>query len=504
MFDSWRDGQAELLDVIITSEKRCKVGCAPTGFGKSPVNVAAALVTHRPTCIVTPTKALQSQYMDDFSSIGMVSLMGRQNYQCGLREDYTCEDGHVAQCPNRGTIMCPSSQAEMAAAASSLVVTNYSKWCASRRYGTGMQHFTQVVFDEGDEGPDAIASAMQVVLNQKEIEQDLELGFPEQHECDQMPIWKLWAKHASTVAEDAMQKALARITGVSKPKPSHVRKYTHMRNLWRRLAIVKSCKPDDWVVDEIKDGYQFDPIRIGRYAESALLLHVPHIIFTSATIRPKTMFMMGIAQRDFEFREFPSDFPPERWPIYYSPTMRVDKRAEDWSMLWLKHDQVAAPRQDRNGTVHCVSYGKGKELKAASRFGDRMILNEQGKPLHTAIEQFFGTYPGAILVSPSIERGYDLKFKKSEWQFMTKIPFEPPSKILKAREADDREYRAYQAIRRIGQAIGRGMRDRRDQCEFVIGDQHMDWFWPRYSYLGPKHIRVQTVHQVPPPPPRLP
>jgi Rad3-related DNA helicase len=502
-FQSWRPSQEEFINVIITSDKRVNVGCAPTGFGKSPAVVGAALYTKRPTCIVTASKALQRQYLDDFESCGMVNLMGRNNYQCSLRDDYSCEEGTAASCPYRGSVSCPSSAAEIAAASSPLVITNYSKWTKSRKYGTGMQHFTQVIFDEGDEGPDAIAAEMQVVLNAHEVSEDLGLDFPKQHEAEEMPLWKHWSRHASTIAEEKMNVARARITGVSNPKPSWVKKFTHMRNLLRRLIILRSAVSEDWIVEEIKDGYQFDPIRIGRYAESTLLLQVPHVVFVSATIRPKTMYTMGIPRRDFEFREFDSDFPSERCPVYYIPTMRADAKAESWSQMWLKHDQIAGKRQDRNGVVHTISYNRQQELVQSSRFSEKMIYNERGKPLADKMDDFFSTYPGAILVSPSVETGYDFRFKRAEWQFICKIPFDPPSKILKAREADDKEYRSAIAMRRIVQAVGRGMREKTDQCETFIGDEHLEWFYPRYQHLAPNYFKLQKIHTLPPPPPRL-
>jgi Rad3-related DNA helicase len=506
-FQAWRPAQEQALDVIITSPKRIKVVCAPTGIGKSAINVGVALHTGEPTCIVTESRALQDQYQSDFADCGMVNLKGRSNYQCTLREDYTCEEGIAANCPNRGSVLCGSSAAEMAAAASPLVVTNYSKWTLSRKFGTGMSHFTQVIFDEGDEGPDAIAQAMQVTLQSHEINDELELAFPSQHEAGSMVKWKEWSRHASFVAEDKMNEAKNRIQGVSKPKPSWVRRFTHMRNLLRRLTILRSVRvdidPPEWIVDELPDGYVFDPVKIARYAETTLLLRVPSVIFTSATIRPKTAYMMGISKQNFEFLELPSSFPKERCPVYYTPVMRADRNAQSWDPMWLRHDQIAAKRRDRNGVTHTISYMRQQELRVASRFGDSMICNKKGEPLAKAIEDFFKTYPGAILTTPSVETGYDFKRKRAEWQFICKIPFEPPSKILKAREADDGEYRASTSMRRLVQASGRLMREETDQGETFIGDEHMDWFYPRYRHLAPNYFNPIKVDIIPPPPPRL-
>ncbi len=508
-FDKWRSGQEEFIDVIITSDKRAKVGCAPTGFGKSPAVVGAAVRSGLPTCIVTATNGLLDQYMADFQSMGMVSLKGKRQYKCDFKPEdpsYSCEEGHAGRCPYKGSIGCPLSQAEMAAATSSLVVSNYAKWTSSKMFGQGMQHFQQVIFDEGHETAEALADALQVVLNRKEIEDGLQLDFPAHKEQDNMLEWKRWASNARAAAEAAMMAAQARITGISDPKPTHVKHFTHMRNLCKRLAVINTCRALDWVVDEIDGGFQFDPIRPGRYAESNLLFNIPSIIVVSATVHPKTMYMIGMGKDTFEFREFDSDFDPKRCPLYYLPIMRVDARAGSLDQIWLTLDQFANKRKDRNGIVHTISYTRREEILATSRHASRMIFNERGQPIASTIDKYRSIYPGAIMVTPSVEAGYDFRKKECEWQFICKIPFDPPSKILKAREADDPDYRAYRAIQRLNQIPGRGMRSKDDQCETLIGDMHLDWFLPKYRHLTSKSFRrfFKQVSVLPQPPERLP
>lgn len=504
-FDKWRGNQPEAIRVMITSDKRVTAVCAPTGFGKSPAYIAAAILSKKPTCIVTNSRGLQDQLMDDYSSIGLVDIRGRRNYTCDLKPDYTCEDGYAARCPYKGTIGCPASQAEMRAATSSLVVTNYDKWTSAKKFGQGMSHFQQVIFDEGHDAPDALARAMQVQLNQSEIEEGLKIDFLRFPASTDMSNWKPWAQNARAIAEIAMIAAGARIAGQSDPKPSWVRHFTHMRNLCRRLAILSNARADDWVVDEAERGYQFDPIRPGRYAESALLLRIPKIIVVSATLRPKTLYMIGVGRDNSQFTEFDSDFDPKRCPIYYIPTMRVDSRAEDLGMLWLRLDQIIAKRRDRKGIVHTVSYDRQREIMDRSRFRGSMLVNLRGEPATAMIEQFKNSGPGTMLVSPSVGTGYDFPLDECEWQFMCKIPFQPPSKIVKAREHDDPEYRSYQAMQTLVQSFGRGMRSKEDRCENFLADDHAEWFIPRYGHLAPRsfHGFFRRVSVLPQPPDKL-
>jgi Rad3-related DNA helicase len=445
--------------------------------------------------------------------MGMVSLKGMRNYKCDMKPedpDYTCEEGRAARCMYNGTVGCKLSAAEMAAASSSLVVSNYSKWTSSKKFGLGMGHFAQVMFDEGHNMPEELSKAVQVVLSPPEINDKLLMDFPSPHEAeDDMLVWKRWAQVSKERAEEMMLAARARITGVSNPKTTHVKHYSHMRNLCRRLNILATVRVQDWVVEEIRNGpifqgYKFDPIRPARYAESCLFMHTDSVVAVSATIRPKTGYMCGVAAAITDFHEYPSEFDPARSPVYYLPATQV-RRGNSMDQIWLKHDQFAAMRQDRLGLVHTVSHQRREEIMSFSRFAERMEFNERGENVAHAIERWQSRYPGGIFVTPSVEEGYDFAFKQCEWQFLCRIPFEPPSKILKAREADDKEYRPYTSVQRLVQAVGRIMRDKRDQGESLICDAQMDWFWPRWSYLAPKSFNriFIPVSRVPPPPPRL-
>lgn len=504
-FTHWRPLQAEALRKLLSSTKRIKALSAPTGFGKTLVYIAYALIKKQPTCIVTESRGLQDQLTQQFSEIGLVDVRGRRNYDCHLRDGYTCEDGAAARCPYKGTIGCPSSQAEMRAAVSWLVVTNYDKWTSARKFGQGMEHFKVVVFDEFHKGHAALSRAMQVTLNAREID-DLGVDLPTHPAAEDFVTWKVWATATRPIAEEAMNAAQASLRASAHPKPSVVRAYTHLRHLTRRLAILQTANPLNWVADETRDGYQMDPIRPGRYGESALLMRIPDILCVSATLRPKSMYMCGIGKDAFDYQEYPSEFDRSRAPIYYVPTQFVDTRHPDLSALWARIDQIAARRQDRKGIIHTISYNRRDQVVQASRFRNAMLVNQKGEAATELVETFKASDPGTILVSPSVGAGYDFPGRECEWQVVCKLPFpDSRSKIMKAREHDDPEYGAYLTMSELVQIFGRGMRHAKDRCESFIGDRNLEWFLPRYGYLAPKsfHGFYQRVETLPTPPPRL-
>lgn len=503
-FDSWRPAQEGMLDILLHSNKRIDTICAPTGSGKSPGVIAYALHSGKPTCIVTGTRGLQDQYLDDFASIGLVDLRGRANYPCGSKPGRTCEDGYAANCAFKGSVACASTKAELRAASSMLVVTNYAKWITSGMgLNSGLSHIEQVIFDEAHNAPNALAQALQITLNQEHVEEELKCKLPEKCDWEDMEAWKSWASVQRVAAEAEMMIQHEKIQAAHDPKQAWIRRWLFLRSLFKKLSTLALCRPGDWVVDEVPGGYQFDPIFPGRYAESNLLFHKKKIIMVSATVRPKTMFMCGLGRHQFSFTELDSDFDPRRCPIYYVPTMRVDKRNSNrMELLWIRLDQIAARRRDRKGIVHTVSFTRQQEIKQFSRFFDSMIINEKGEPATSTVRDFKESGPGTILVSPSVPEGYDFPDDQCRWQFVCKIPFEPPSRIVKARESADPEYRAYQAIQTLVQAFGRGMRNRKDWCENFIGDDHLEWFLPRYRHLAPRsfHGFFKRVSILPQPP----
>jgi Rad3-related DNA helicase len=392
----------------------------------------------------------------------------------------------------------------MRAAQSQLVVTNYDKWTASKGFGTGMTEFDQVVFDEGHEAPDAIARAMQIIVSHTLIQKELEAEYP----LDPLSMagWRSWAIQYKYKAIHLFEAAKAKVQETTKPKPSWVRDMVHYRNVVRSLSVLSCANPQHWIVDEIDKGFQFDPIRPGRYAESTLLLQIPKVIVISATLRPKTMFMIGMGRERFDYHEFDSEFDPRRCPIYWVPTMRVDARQPDLSLLWIRLDQIIARRRDRKGIIHTISYARRDEITARSRFANSMFINQKGEPPTSLVETFKRASAGSVLVSPSVGTGYDFPMEECEWQFLCKIPFpDSRSKIVKARQEDDKEYGPYIAAQTLVQAFGRGMRSKEDQCENFIGDDHLAWFLPRYRHLFPKSFNAffRKVDILPQPPARL-
>lgn len=526
-YTHWRPSQEAALDVTVTQYGRKRViGLGlPTGSGKTGVDLGLGLLMNEPTCIVTDSRGLQDQYMhpDEGGALGMVDLRGRDNYTCNLREDYSCNEGRNARCPYVNTMQCPASKAEVKFGSSMLGITNYAKWTSARRSAAPyIQHFSQVIFDEGHAAPLALARAMQVKLHHKEMEDTLQLPFPDipsakkyepEDMAQQMKQWKLWVDVGKELCEREMQVAKMRMESVKDPKPSWVRHYLHMRELNRRLGILRLASPHNWVVDEFKEvggdhGFVFDPIRPGRYTDALLFGDVRRIVLTSATLNAKTLKLLGVKPENYHFQEFDSSFDPAKGPIYYLPTAFIDSKAGDYeyAQLWAMIDRVLSAHRDRKGGIHTISYQRRDDVVSRSRWASWMMVNEKGEPPTEDIGRFKDAQAGYILVSPSFGTGYDFPGPELEFNIVCKIPFEPPSKIVQARDKDDGgEYRGYRAMGLLEQMFGRGNRQDADTCSGYIFDRNMDWFMKKFGKFASKnfHNRFRRINLLPEPLPKF-
>ena len=509
-FEKWRPNQEDLARKFLTSTKRVKAADSPTGSGKSGVAALIMGVTKKPTAILTESKGLQDQLATELAGMGAVVLKGRANYECGLRDGATCEDGYSGKCPQRGSHMCPYSQAEMRAAGSSIVILNYDKWTASQKSGFGLKHIQQLMCDEAHSSYDAVSRAMQVQFYDREVSEVLQIDWPDI--VDDMTVWRDWAREYRPIAIALWEQAKRKVEDAADPKPSWIRDLTHKRMLMKRLGTLAICNPDHWIVDVFTNkegkqaGYQFDPIRPGRYAEAVLFNGLESIYMLSATLRPKTMAQLHIAQGSYDFFEVPSNFDPKHCPVYWMPTQPVDSKHPQLHKLLLRIDQIIGRRKDRKALIQTVSFDLRDRIFESSQFSSLMMMNRRGENINDIVGAFKSAPGGTILISPSVSTGFDFPYSECEYQIICKVPFpDSRSKIIKARQADDKEYGPYSAMTKLVQSCGRGMRAADDRCEVFILDDNIEWFRKRYAHLAPKWFKTwfKPITQLPQPPEKL-
>lgn len=528
-YTRWRKYQDDAIISLSASEKRFVGLVVPTGGGKSLTYMTHAEMSGAARVVVlTSTKSLQDQLGRDFE---VVDIRGKANYDCVHEEAETgtkvseaaCQGGSFI-CPYRDKWErrekengeeywhlregsgCPYYDRLKQARVASRVVTNYSYWLSIGSTGKGLGPFDVLVLDEAHAAPDELAGFLSVVVTKGESLSCLGRGLPREDEGSWWE-WIEWAwvelNHQVTLysGRHLKREERARLRRVGK--------------LLAGVAQIRTIGAKQWVVEKKGAGTKWesmswDIVNPAPYAEKFLFQGVGKVVLSSATVREKTLGLLGVKKGDSEMLEYPSTFPVERRPvIVVAGVPRMNFRVtEGQKELWLEYiDEIIDGRLDRRGIIHAVSFQRAKEIVGQSRHRKIMVLHDKpgSEGLKIAIEEYLGKSP-SILVSPSATTGIDLPYTECEYQIIGKVPFpDMRAKVLKARMKIDPEYPAYIAAQVLVQASGRGMRAEDDLCETFIVDGNWGWFIGKYAAFTPRWWRsaVKRMEGVPGPLPKL-
>lgn len=459
--------------------------------------------------VLTSTKGLQSQLVDDFGSIGLRDIRGMNNYVCHEMEkellhghqSATCDEGpcragYKCELASSG---CDYFNAQRTARESDALVTNYAYWMGihaqkdddgAPRQDLGGRDW--LVCDEAQDALDELGGHLAIDIGLWEIER----AFPNHHAPDNsapMSQWKQWAAALDTHAQASISVLSSEIKSGDKSRAT-LTHYRELRDLQRRLHAL-TCAKGEWVHELSRDrrgrlGIRFDPVWPASYAEECLFLGVDKVVLTSATIRPKTLELLGVANGKFDFTEYKSGFPVDRRPFVWVPTVRVRYDMDaGLARLWAaKIGGIVRSQGQRKGVIHTVSYARAKYLLDYADFGrdTRIVFHESGG-MRQAVEEFKSACPPAVLISPSVGTGFDFPGDECRYQIIGKVPFpDTRNKVMEARQKRDPDYFAYVAAQNLVQMAGRGMRSSDDWCQNFIVDDQWGWFGKKYGHFMPQ------------------
>jgi len=389
----------------------------------------------------------------------------RSNIRCTLKED--------------GCLYFDAVRSAMSAHAP---LTNYAYWLAMRKYSHGLGHVDRLIVDEAHSLPDELMKAHQITIYRHELR-----GFWGRT----IAQWKEWANlRANQLHHDSGDHEDSRVK-----HQRAIEKYKQLREI-----------DDTWQYDRTPTGVTFEPT-VPRLLFPLLADDSTSIVYLSATVNSAMLNLLDVEDSDVEMLTLPSTFPIERRPVYVVKTARVQHNmsAEARTYWHARIDQIIRPRLDRKGIVHCVSYDRQREIVRQSQYS-RFMLAPKAHELIATVERFKRLPAPAILVSPSIEQGFDFPYSECEYIILPKMPFpDTRSRIMQARIAATPDYRDYSTMTRLQQAAGRGMRADDDACEIFVLDDHCRWFLHKFAHLAaPSFLSaVQYVSVLPRPPDAL-
>ena len=506
-FTAYRGPQREALEWLNACEAPISAALLPTGIGKTLLAVSLAKLLGVKAVYLVATKALQSQVLSDFRSISMVDVRGRANYECENYDD--CERGYDAECSLHNSSGCPYSVAVEAARRAPLTVTNYAYWLNARRYNSSALEFADpvqlLICDEAHALESQLTGFAAVRVKQREIGRvhhwaDQSGVLTEEN--PQTAVWTNWAN-------DRLAKCKQTKDTIKKLQPNNFSKDDRWKDADdledRCKRILRMSANWVWQFDE-RGNCAFEPIRLNGFC-SALFSGVPRVLLMSASLNDFTLRLLMGRDDVYDYRAWGQVFPPQNAPVYLIPTRKLSWKStdEDYQAIIEAADAIIDNRLDRNGIIHTVSYARTRRALQYSRYANRFIWNETGKDLTGCLAKFRNGDVGNILVTPSVEEGFDFPESECEYQIVLKFPFpNETNRVIKERCAQITGYRLQYAAQKIIQMRGRPVRSYTDRAEmFILDSAAAQLNGPEGRSYLPPGFRMFTLKEVPKAPPRI-
>ncbi len=513
-FKRYRTHQKKILYDIVNSLKSGNdliILEGPTGFGKSPVNIALRKY-FKPTFYTTPQVKLVNQIAKDFcpkelaidGGIGdTIALLGRKNYICretdkasdicpireGLEE--VDKNGNVIKrsCPNEKK--CTYWKQKEQALESDIAVLTFAMLIINT-YLKGFSHFPKrnlLIIDECHSLESQVAGMFAGFIISPNVLPKLE---PKEYREE------MWEEIEETlpktrIFEDYLPFFNNFETFSKKWRPycEDERQRDKLVNLSRRITYMlrEIDEGRKWVIDipdykkysKKKIPRSFKPILVDLFLQRKVWSQANKIILSSATIPVREnnidawLKRVGLTEKKYSYHSVPMLFPLWNRQIITScmgGKMTNTEESHNWEGNVNIIKEIIRKHNGERGVIHTQSYKRAEKLHNALKKEFNTFLHDKTKTNGDIIKNWINS-DKMILISPAIKEGVDLKDDICRFQILLKIPY------LNIKDArvdyllnKKKEWKWYnsEAIKEIIQLYGRAIRSSTDYARLYIVD----------------------------------
>jgi Rad3-related DNA helicase len=557
-FREFREAQLIALDKFLSTDKKYQILDAPCGLGKSLLMAACGrglgMIKKKKTAgertiYSCHEKNLQAQVTSDFSHdldgcTYAVELRGRVNYVCLKNRSLSCNECskdmnntsscarcEYHECSARNTNAdapvidqcpcvhkCAYRTAKEMAAKAEMAILNVPYYLAEANTpGSRFTGWPLAILDEADRTEQALMAHIGITIPDYIIRK-LNLPLPplinpiRQNETDE------WLSQFVP----AIKLRLGQIYNNTDPGAAAIREKKQLERLADQLIEFRDEEWDEWVVispEETRDqpAVTWKPVRIKKQAAKYLWRHAERFLLMSGSILSSTHLAedLGLDRAQVEYISIDASFPPETRPIFYIPV--ADMSAKNLNnngeralgLMVKKTDEIISCHPNDKGIIHTSSYFFAKYFTEHSRHLDRLITHANAAEREDRIKIFMESPQALVMVSPSMERGFDGKDDLCRFIIVVKIPYPNPTDPQIARrllESGGKVWYDHNVLRAIIQETSRGNRHERDYCEIYILDSSFGRLFygtidqngrkhSGYSGIFPKYWK-QSLHKV--------
>jgi Rad3-related DNA helicase len=149
----------------------------------------------------------------------------------------------------------------------------------------------------------------------------------------------------------------------------------------------------------------------------------------------------------------------------------VGAKFTEWTRYYTLIDKLLTKHHNQNGVIHTVSHDLAKKIhENLSKANQRRVLVSSNT---NDIMNHLSSVQNAVVISPSIEKGYDFKDDLSRFQIVAKVPYgylgDPHIKLNMERNS---KWYARNTIMRLVQMCGRSVRGVNDYATTYVVDEN--------------------------------
>ncbi len=420
-FPKARDTQTEIINHVISSKKKYVMINAPCGIGKSYIGMTLGGILNNKCLYLCTTKLLQDQIAKDFPEAFI--MKGRNNYPCTLIPELTAGDCGV-KCGKycRGEISCEYYRNKSRLMKEKYGVVNTSYYMSETNFAGKLSDYEDkycVIVDEADTLESQLSDFISLEINPIDLKR-WNINTPQY--ITKLDAWKQWAiDNAGYVGK--MIDSLKWVEDIKDEERGEIsdaiKEYNKYKSLAGKLLILSNCLDDNWLFQHA-DKFSFNPIWLQpKLSNRYFFDHAGKFILMSATFLPKPIqcALLGLSQDEVDYIEVDSPFPVENRKIYYEPIQKCGHGISE-SPIYAEIDRIINKYPHSKGIVHAVSYDRAQNIAKSNSRCITHSKHDKNDVIKTFIES-----DNLVLVSPSCERGLDLRDDLARFCIIPKVPF---------------------------------------------------------------------------------
>ena len=476
---------------------------AGTGIGKSAIATTLANM-YDDSYILTMTKQLQEQYLDDFGEM-LVEIKGKGNYKCNYKGN--CDfciraEYNIARCGD-----CDYLIAFRKAKKSKNVITNYD---FMYRVGVDNQMLDPrqlLILDEAHNLERKMLMLSSHLLNREYISTKFGIDIFEalmkgeksyNHIKSESDYWIDVCKKLMKACGENIEK----IGGKGKEVQvtldefeSNPSKYSSIDYIEKQIlesdlkefnSIKLGLESKDLIIDvpdfksikknKMDISAEFKPYSVSDATQNLLSFGETRIFLTGTLGDMKKFCQWNNINPDNTYYIYEkSPFDVSNRPIYrdFVGNMSGSRRnVPNWKnkRAISKIKQLIGKYPNQKGVIHTSS--NEQAFWIMDNLKEYNLLFVGGESRNEVLKEFNESKDDAILIGASIKDGVDLKGDLCRFQIVFKVPYPQLNEQVKYRKSLDPSWYYYQAVMAIMQAYGRGIRDKDDYCDMYIIDSN--------------------------------